>query len=222
MTSDSSAGDPGVSSCRIDHLTVTAPTLEVGAEFVRQSLGIAPQPGGEHPRMGTHNLLLRLGDSLFLEVISPNPEAPAPTRPRWFALDTVRPNSAPALSTWVARTPDIHATASACSEALGDIEPMSRGALNWLITIPTDGALPLDGIAPSLIEWQAEAHPATKLQDHGLSLVKLELFHPEPERISRLLRSIGIEGVLSVSPSSGERATYLVAHINTPQGLRLL
>jgi hypothetical protein len=99
---------------------------------------------------------------------------------------------------------------------------MNRGALNWLITIPTDGALPLNGVAPALIEWQTEAHPATKLQDHGLSLVKLELFHPEPERISGLLRSIGLEGTLSVSSSSSARTAYLVAHISTPQGLRLL
>jgi len=211
-----------VTRCFIDHITITAPTLEVGAEFVRQALGVTPQVGGEHPRMGTHNLLLRLGDSLFLEVISPNPQTPVPTRPRWFALDTLHPNSAPALSTWVARTPDIRATAFACSEALGNIEPMSRGTLNWLITIPTDGALPLSGIAPALIEWQAKAHPAAKLQDCGLSLAKLELFHPEPERISRLLLSIGLEGPLAVSQSSGERTAYLVAHINTPQGLRLL
>jgi len=211
-----------VPRCHIDHITVTTPTLEVGAEFVRQTLGVVPQLGGEHPRMGTHNLLLRLGDSVFLEVIASNPMVPAPARPRWFALDTLRPNSAPMLSAWVARTPDIHASASACSEVLGNIEPMSRGTLNWHITIPNDGALPLSGIAPALIEWQAEVHPAAKLQDHGLSLAKLELFHPEPERISRLLRSLGLEGPFSVSSPRGERTAYLIAHINTPQGLRLL
>lgn len=211
-----------MSLCLIDHITITAPTLEAGAELVRQSLGVEPQLGGEHPRMGTHNLLLRLGDTVFLEVISPNPKAPAPARPRWFALDTLRPNSAPVLSAWVVRTPDIHATASACSEALGIVEPMSRGTLNWLITIPDDGALPLSGIAPALIEWQAKEHPAAKLQDHGLSLAKLELFHPEPERISRLLRSLGLEGPLSVSSPPGGRTAYMVAHIDTPQGLRLL
>lgn len=208
--------------CLIDHITVTAPTLEAGAEFVRQALGVAPQPGGEHPRMGTHNLLLRLGDSLFLEVISPNPKAPAPSRPRWFALDTLSPTATPMLSTWVARTPDIRSTASACTEALGNIEPMSRGALDWLITIPADGALPLNGIAPALIEWQTEVHPASTLQDHGLSLAKLELFHPEPDRISRLLRSLDLEGPLSVSSPSAGRTAYMVAHIDTPQGLRLL
>lgn len=208
--------------CLIDHITVTAPTLETGAEFVRQALGVAPQRGGEHPRMGTHNLLLRLGDSLFLEVISVNPDAPSPARPRWFALDTLLPDSPPVLSTWVARTPDIHATASACSEAIGNIEPMSRGTLNWQITIPGDGSLPVNGIAPALIEWHTEVHPASTLQDHGLSLAHLELFHPEPERITRLLQSIGLDGPISVSPASSSRTARMVAHINTPRGLRSL
>jgi len=52
--------------CFIDHITVTAPNLEAGAQFVRESLGVAPQTGGEHPRMGTHNLLLRLGSSTLI------------------------------------------------------------------------------------------------------------------------------------------------------------
>lgn len=221
-TAESRSRGVKVPSCLIDHITVTAPTLEAGAEFVRQTLGVSPQAGGEHPRMATHNLLLRLGDSLFLEVVAPNPNAPAPVRPRWFALDTLRPDALPALSTWVARTADIHAAVAACLEPLGNIESMSRGALNWLITFPADGALPLNGIAPALIEWQAVVHPAAGLQNLGLSLVKLELFHPEPERISRLLRSLGLEGQVSIAPAPEKHAPWLVAHIETPQGIRLL
>jgi hypothetical protein len=209
-------------SCHIDHITITAPTLEAGADHVRRALGVTPQRGGEHPRMGTHNLLLRLGDALFLEVISPNPDAAKPARPRWFALDSLLPESPPSLATWVVRTPDIAATVSACPEAIGNIEPMSRGALNWQITIPADGTLPLNGIAPALIEWQAEVHPAAGLQDYGLSLAKLELFHPEPERISRLLRSLSLEGPVTVSPLREKHSPCMVAHIHTPQGLRLL
>lgn len=208
--------------CHIDHITVTAPSLAVGAEFVRQALGVEPQPGGEHPRMGTHNLLLRLGDALFLEVIAPNPEAPAPGRPRWFGLDGLRPDSLPTLSTWVVRTGDIRATAAACPEPLGKIEPMSRGALNWLITIPADGSVPLNGVAPALIEWHTDTHPASKLEDRGLSLAGLELFHSDPARLSRLLSSIDIEGPLSVSPIPGGTAPQMVAHIDTPRGLRRL
>lgn len=211
-----------MSRCYLDHITVTAPSLESGAEFISQTLGIAPQVGGEHPRMGTHNILLRLGESLFLEVISHNPQAPAPGRPRWFGLDSLRPDSSPVLSTWVARTADIHATAATCSESIGNIEPMSRGALNWLITIPADGSVPLDGVAPAIIEWHSEVHPASKLQDFGLSLAKLEIFHHDPARVSRLLASLGLEGPLSVSALSGGATPHLVAHIDTPQGLRQL
>lgn len=169
--------------------------------------------------MGTHNLLLRLGEALFLEVIATNPSAINPGRPRWFALDALAPQSEAALSTWVVRTTDIQATVSASSEALGNIEPMNRGPLNWLITIPADGSLALGGTAPTLIEWHSEVHPAQKLKDQGLSLAKLELFYPEPERLANLLQSLEIEAPVSVRAGSVSR---LVAHIHTPQGLRLL
>jgi hypothetical protein len=95
-------------------------------------------------------------------------------------------------------------------------------AAHWLITIPADGASPLNGTAPALIEWQTQAHPAANLRDHGLSLAKLELFHPEPERVSRLLQSIGLEGPIAVLPARGERVACLTARIDTPQGLRSL
>ena len=205
----------------IDHIVVTAPCLQTGADYVRKALGVALATGGEHPRMGTHNLLLKLGESLFLEVIAPIPNVSA-SRRRWFALDTLSAGSSPALATWVVGTSDIRASASTCSEYLGNIEPMSRGALDWLITIPTDGALLMDGVAPALIEWAVKAHPASALQEHGFSLAKLEIFHPEPERVSRLIKSIGLEGPLAIVQSEGKSSARLVAHINTPHGIRLL
>lgn len=208
--------------CHIDHIVITAPDLASGAEYVRRALGVAPQAGGEHPRMGTHNALLKLGDAVYLEVISPNPNAPTPERPRWFELDNLNSNAPPRLATWVARTADICSTLSACSEPLGNVEPMSRGQLNWLITVPADGHLPFNGIAPALIEWQTDAHPATRLQNMECSLVKLGAFHPETSRIAALLKSIGVEGEISVAPLPADEQPYLVAHIQTPTGLRKL
>lgn len=49
--------------------------------------------------MGTHNLMLRLGDSSYLEIIAINPAAPAPGRPRWFALDRLAGDGSPRLAT---------------------------------------------------------------------------------------------------------------------------
>lgn len=206
----------------LDHITVTAFTLEAGAAFVSEILGVIPRVGGEHPRMATHNLLLRLGDAMFLEVIAPNPAAMAPSRPRWFSLDSLGPQSRPSLSTWVIRTSSIQAASDAATEPLGKIEPMSRGALNWLITIPADGSVPLNGAAPALIEWHTDVHPAVGLRDEGLSLAKLEIFHPAPDRVSRLLSSLVLDAPVAVRPISLGEPTRFVAHINTLHGVRIL
>jgi hypothetical protein len=140
-----------LSGCELDHLVVTAADLRSGVEWVRDVLGAEPRPGGKHREMGTHNCLLRLGESAYLEVIAPDPGGCRPEWPRWFDLDHVSKGSPPRLAAWVARTPDIRAAQAACSEPLGGVERMSRGNLEWLITIPEDGSLPLDGAAPTLI-----------------------------------------------------------------------
>src|SRR4051794_22010223 len=93
----------------LDHITVAAQTLEQGVEHVRQCLGVVVPPGGQHPLMGTHNCLMRLGDDLFLEIIAPDPDA-SPQRTRWFELDDPgmrgRLSRSPQLVTWVVRVPD--------------------------------------------------------------------------------------------------------------------
>jgi hypothetical protein len=99
---------------------------------------------------------------------------------------------------------------------------MSRGALNWLITIPADGSVPLEGTAPALIEWHTDVHPAATLEDDGLSLARLEIAHPNPERVSRLLSSLELDAPVSVLAAPAGASARLVAHIGTPLGLRTL
>jgi len=200
---------------RIDHIVVTAASLQEGIDYVRDALGVEMQAGGEHERMGTHNCLLKLGDKLFLEVIAANPGAPHPGRPRWFQLDEPDSVRTPRLATWVARCDFIHALAPA---SLGKIETMSRGNFRWLITVPEDGKLPLQGVAPTLIQWLSESHPADTLKNLGCSLVRFEGFHPRPESVTGMLRVVGFEGQFQVSP----RAASVVAHIQTPAGPRRL
>lgn len=206
----------------IDHMVITAPSLAAGVEYVRQALGVTPQAGGEHPRMGTHNCFLKLGERVYLEVVSVNPGAPRPDRPRWFQLDELDSIRVPRLATWIVRTDDIQAAAAASPVPLGHVEPMSRGQLNWLITIPKDGSLPLQGLAPTLIQWPPETHPTNTLQDLGCSLIRLEGFHSQAEKVSDVLESIGFEGKFSVSPLPPGELPYLVAHIQTPAGPRQL
>jgi hypothetical protein len=207
---------------QLDHIVVTAPSLEAGVAYVGKALGVSPQAGGEHPRMGSHNCLLKLGEKLYLEVIAVNPQAPAPQRPRWFQLDTVNPSRPARLAAWVARTNDIRAAITASPIPLGTVEPMSRGQLNWLITVSADGSMPLDGVAPALIQWPEGVHPGAGLRESGCSLVRLEAFHPQAREADAMLTAIGFEGDVRVSALPAGREPYLVAHIQTAAGMRRL
>lgn len=71
----------------LDHLVIGAETLEQGVAFVERELGMRIPVGGIHELTGTHNHLMRLGESLFLEVIAFNPTGKAPQQPRWYGLD---------------------------------------------------------------------------------------------------------------------------------------
>ena len=121
---------------RLDHITVAANDLAEGVAYVEQALGIAPPAGGAHPLMGTHNHLLRLSETTFLEVVAPNPSAPAPDRPRWFALDDARTRAAlassPRLMTWVVSTSDIASALARIPQASGPAITVTRGNLEWL------------------------------------------------------------------------------------------
>lgn len=205
--------------CVLDHLVVTAPTLDAGVRYIEQTLGCSMHPGGQHVRLGTHNALLRIGEDCYLEVIAIDPSAVPVSRTRWFDLDSQSAeHSVPRLATWVMRTPDIVATLAKTHFDFGPVEPMCRGALEWLITIPEDGRLLCEGIMPSLIEWKSPDLPASRLPLSGVSLTRLELHHPEIHTAQSQLAQCGLQGPVTFhsSPSSG--TTELRAVFETARG----
>lgn len=197
--------------------------LEAGAAWLEEHLGVTLSPGGAHASMGTHNRLLRLGPSLYLELIAVDPQAAAPGHPRWFALDTrelqARIAGRPRLIHWVARCADIAAESASSAQPPGAITPMRRGDFEWLITVPADGHLPGEGLLPTLIEWRVPQHPAAALPEAGCRLMKLEGFHPNPPPIRASLAALGLDRTLAVHAGAD---VELLAYLDTPRGLREL
>jgi hypothetical protein len=196
-------------ACALDHIVIAATSLEDGARFIRERLGVDIPPGGEHPTMGTHNRLMRVGETCFLEIIAINPKAQAPGRPRWFSLDDpamrAQLEAGPRLITWVARAADIVATVQATAVPLGAVIPATRGGLSWRLTIPADGHLPGGGVIPHLIEWDGGMRPWEGMTDLGCRLEALVLAHPDPEWLKDALKSICAKGFDQVSVVKGEK-----------------
>jgi glyoxalase-like protein len=143
----------------LDHLTVTALTLEEGVAHVRRALGVVMPFGGAHPLMETHNHLTRFGEGVFLEVIAPDFDV-TPNRRRWFALDDAAMRNSlersPRLATWVVRAADLRLALAQIPGAAGEPVCVTRGALSWGISVPADGSLPSGGAFPTMIEWPNE------------------------------------------------------------------
>jgi hypothetical protein len=194
----------------IDHLVIRAGDLDVGSTYVAQTLGIELAGGGAHPAMGTHNRLAGVGDA-YLEVISIDPDATAPDRPRWFALDEMPAGAAPRLCAWIARVDEPVAT-----EQTGPALALSRGDLSWRVTVRGDGHMPYDDAGPALISWDGAA-PA--IGPSGARLVSLIAIHPDPGPLRDSLAAIDLAAPVSVVQGD---EPGLAAGFDTPLGPRVI
>jgi hypothetical protein len=199
----------------IDHLVVSADRLSAASALVETTLGAAMSPGGAHAAMGTHNRLLSLGPDDYVEALAVDPDAPAPSRARWFGLDH---REGPArLAGWALRVPDLDAALIEAPDEIGDPIEVARGDYRWRISLPESGILPFDGVFPALIEWLGPLPPAA-LEDHGARLVSLTLSHPRAGALGWALSMLSSDDRLVVR----DGPAGLSALIHTPEGEKVL
>jgi hypothetical protein len=201
-----------------DHLIFGSYSLEDGVNFIYKQLGVQPEQGGQHLTMGTYNKLISLSNSTYLEVIAVNLDLPKPQRPRWFSMDNLQPDSEPRLLTWVVRTNDIKQAVSSSKLQHGKIESLQRGIYQWQITIPEDGEMLMEGIAPTIIQWQGESHPANFLQASGVTLTSIEVFHPNAHKLNTWLKVIGYDEKSPATTVAKSNTKRLSATFECPKG----
>jgi len=209
---------------KLDHITVVAPTLVEGVSHVRNCLDLEVPFGTRHDYMGTHNHRLQLGNSVYLEIVAVDPEGTEPGRPRWFGLDNQEKVRADwdqgrRLRGWVANTDAIDAVVSAHRAIFGAKVSLPTANPTFDFAIPENGSLPLDGVAPSIIDHRGDPTSMAEIPDLGARLRSLILEHPDPAAIETLYRELRIDGppVIVQAPKVRYRAV-----IETPAGLKEL
>jgi hypothetical protein len=204
---------------RLDHLALAAQSLDFGRSWFAARTGIAPAAGGAHPLMGTRNLLSACGPDRYVEIVAVDPGAPAPPRTRWFGLDDAATLADGPRLFLVLATDDLDAALGGTRAAgfdLGRAVAMTRGDLRWRIAVRDDGAVPLDGLAPMLIEWPAGPHPAGRMTDQGLRIEHVALRTPRPDALNRLFDALGgAPAPVRIEPGS---ETGLCATLRRPDG----
>ncbi len=203
----------------IDHIVFASADLERGMDEIEQLLGIRPVPGGRHPQFGTHNALLSLGSATYLEVIARDPNLPLPEQGTLVDLSDEQESH---LITWVLRTEDIVALASAAGSAGLAIGPVQSGSreqpdgntLCWQLTDPY--AMPMGGAIPFLISWGETAHPASVVP-HAGELLGLTIEHPDSNGVRQSVSVLEVDVAVVQADQFG-----LVARIETEDGVKIL
>ena len=202
---------------QIDHLVLGVEDLSSAIQALESDFGVPFNVGGEHPVMGTQNRLLRLQADIYLEVIAANPTALS-QRTWWFSMDDpktkLRLNQGIHPLCWVLQVKDIHQARKNCGYDPGEVINMSRGDLEWQITVPKDGGLAQGGLLPVLIQWPGGRNPAQRLTPSPVWLIHLEITHPSPSSIENILQRLGTPPEVKITQGN----PALCFHLNTPKG----
>ncbi|MEM8862966.1 MAG: VOC family protein [Chloroflexota bacterium] len=204
-----------------DHIIYFAPSLENAYDQFEKLLGVRPVFGGQHPGRGSHNALLSLGDSCYLEIIAPDPAQPTPPAPRSFGMDSLAEAK---LLHWAVTSTNIDASVSAAKAAGYDPGMVHDGSrsrsdgvlMEWKLTRRPEAVAgtnpPGDWLVPFLIDWGETLHPAQN-NPAGCTLISLEATHPDPDSVQTMLDALGVECIVK----QGD-AVQLIASIDTPNG----
>ena len=203
---------------QIDHFIWGVSDLETGCAEIERRFGVAPQPGGSHPGLGTCNALLSLGSETYLEIMAPDRPGPGSVGQRLAQLDE------PGLISWVLRSADLAQIMQTAAERCPDLVPLGpvkserltpQGErLAWQLLFLTGHAH--GGLVPFYIDWQDSPHPSASAPLGGQANA-LVLASPQAGRLGQLFSELGIDiAVSSAAPAQ------LSVQVETPAGIVML
>ena len=171
---------------KLDHIVLGSFTLEEGTEFVENKLQAKLSDIGYHIDMGTHNRVIRISESVYLEVIAIDPKISNLNNRKWFNLDNLDLQSklkkSPQIIGYVIENNDINIT-----KYYDPFFEASREIYKWKFAMPifTNNILADEiieqGIIPSLISWKSDK-PIYKMKKNQFELISFEIKLSEKQK----------------------------------------
>ncbi len=183
-----------MSRVQIDHFMWGAPDLDRGIAQAKRLFGVQAALGGSHPGLGTRNALLSLGDTVYLEIIAPDPEQSLQGTfgERLGSLETCE------LITWAVSSTELDVVSRelaghglACRGPVRTQRATPEGdLLVWDLLFPD--ASGYAGTFPFFIDWLECPHPAANNPSAG-SFCRLNITSPQAAEFVAALESLGLE-----------------------------
>lgn len=175
----------------IDHLVYSVPDLKNGIDRLEDLLGVRAAFGGKHLGLGTHNAIMQLGDSSYLELIAADPGQHV-DKPKPFGVE---PDMPPRLVGWAIRKNSIAervVRSRAAGYDPGEAKWMERKTaygrrLRWRLT-PTS----IESGMPFLIDWGGSEHPSCTAP-RGVRLANFHIEHPDPVHLNSKLQAMEVD-----------------------------
>jgi hypothetical protein len=201
---------------QIDHIVYAVPDLKAACQDLEEKLGQAPLFGGYHPRYGTKNAVLNLGDECYLEILAVDEKNPNVSAPRWMGVDLI---DKPHVTRWALKSDDLAADGEVLrgyDSQMGKVQGGQRLTADgklfaWEMQVPL--AEPAVEIMPFMIDWQLSAsHPCDALEEK-CKLIGIHLGHPDPGQMEDKLKELGIHIRVEASESP-----FIQIEIDSPNG----
>ncbi|MEM0955159.1 MAG: VOC family protein [Pseudomonadota bacterium] len=195
---------------QVDHVAIGVPDTVRGVEEIADRLGVTPRLVEPEPDQFYWSGSIPLGAGNFLEILGPNP---AYNRFNPF-IEMVKQLEQPQPLFWYVATHDFAAFQVAAKQAGTPVERVEtvKHERRGIVTDYTRGYLGPGflSVSPNVIQWRSRSEQM--LEGEGVTLLSLELKHPEAERLNAAFDKLGIRQQVKTGPHK------IAIKLDTPNG----
>ena len=195
---------------QVDHVAIGVPDTKQGVEEIANRLGVTPRLVEPEPDQFYWSGSVPLGAGNFLEILGPNP-----TYQRFNPfIEMVKQLERPQPLFWYVATDDFATLQDAAKRAGTPVERVENITHDSL-GVHTDYTRGYLGpgflsVSPNVIQWRSRSEKMTA--GDGVTLLSLELQHPEAERLNAAFKELGIRQQVQTGPHK------IAVTLGTPNG----